>query len=182
MDLAVAVEPLDHVRGPADAAITIVEYGDFECPACAAAESALRQLLAIYPEQVRLVWRHFPLADVHPHAFRAAEAAEAAAAQGRFWGMHHLLIERPARLAPADLERYAGELGLDRAQFRDELESGMHAARVRQHIASGVASHVRGTPGLYVNGRIFDASGGLRPLFAEVVLRLAAIRGVAGAR
>ena len=117
VDLAVPVDPeRDHIRGPSEAPVTLVEYGDFECPYCGQAEPVVRELLADFGD-VRYVWRHLPLTDVHPHAQLAAEAAEAAAAQGDFWGMHDLLLVHQDDLEPHDLARYAGELGLDVERF-----------------------------------------------------------------
>lgn len=168
MDLHAPVTNLDHVRGAAHARITLVEYGDFECPYCAGAEPGLRQLLALHPQTVRLVFRHFPLEGVHPHALVAAEAAEAAGAQGRFWEMHDRLLEHQSQLDRAHLDRHAELLGLDTVRFAAEMNDEVYRQRVREHIAGGVASGVRGTPGLYVNGRMFDLSGGLRPLFEHV--------------
>lgn len=168
MDLHAPVTNLDHVRGAAHARITLVEYGDFQCPYCAGVEPGLRQLLRQHPTSVRLVFRHFPLEGVHPHALCAAEAAEAAGAQGRFWEMHDLLFEHQSHLDRAHLDRYAVELGLDTARFAAEMNDEVYRQRVREHIAGGVASGVRGTPGLYVNGTVFDLSGGLRPLFERV--------------
>jgi len=168
MDLQAPVTKLDHVRGAAHGPITLVEYGDFECPSCAGVEPALRQLLKLHPTGVRLVFRHFPLEDVHPHALCAAEAAEAAGAQGRFWEMHDLLLEHQSHLDRVHLERHAASLALDMARFIAEMDDEVYRQRVREHIAGGVASGVRGTPALYVNGRAFDVSGGIRPLF-EIV-------------
>lgn len=168
MDLQVPVTNLDHVRGPRHAPVTVVEYGDFECPSCAGVEPALRQLLSLHPDSVRLVFRQFPLEGVHPHALVAAEASEAAAAQGRFWEMHDLLLERQAHLDRIHLARYAAELGLELARFEAELNDEVYRQRVREHIEGGAASGVRGTPGLFVNGRRFDSSGGIRPLFDQV--------------
>jgi protein-disulfide isomerase len=171
MDLHEPVTRLDHVRGAERARITLVEYGDFECPYCAGAEPALRQLLALHPSTLRLVFRHFPLEGVHPHALLAAEASEAAGAQGRFWEMHDLLLARQSHLDAAHLREYAAELGLDLARFTAEMDDEVYRQRVREHIAGGNASGVRGTPGLFVNGQAFDVSGGIRPLF-ELVAKL----------
>ncbi len=122
LDLASDVDPVrDHIRGPDDAPVTLVEYGDFECSYCGQAESAIRELLASHGDDVRYVWRHLPLNDVHPSAQLAAEAAEAAAAQGRFWEMYDMLLGHQGELTPKDLARYAGQLGLDTERFREEL-------------------------------------------------------------
>jgi protein-disulfide isomerase len=153
VDLAVPVDPdRDHIRGPADAPVTVVEYGDFECPYCGQAEPAVRELLAGHGD-VRYVWRHLPLNDVHPHAQLAAEAAEAAEAQGAFWPMHDLLLTRQDRLRAPDLVRHAGELGLDTDRFADDLRRHAGAARVADDVDSADLSAVSGTPTFFINGR-----------------------------
>jgi protein-disulfide isomerase len=143
----------DHIRGPEDAPITLVEYGDFECTYCGRAEDVLRKLRSRLGDDVRLVWRHLPLGDLHPHAQLAAEAAEAAAAQGAFWAMHDLLLTHQQALAYADLLRYAERLGLDSASVRTELDSHTHTARVGRDLASAHASGVAGTPTFFINGK-----------------------------
>ncbi len=152
-DLAVPVDPeVDHLRGPADAPVTIVEYGDFECPYCGRAEPVIREFLAEHGD-VGYVWRHLPLTDVHPHAQLAAEASEVAARQGRFWEMHDLLLGHQGELRPRDLLRYAEELGLDAERFRDEMRGHRGAARVARDVDSADLSGVSGTPTFFVNGR-----------------------------
>ncbi|MFY1691644.1 Na+/H+ antiporter NhaA [Plantactinospora sp. WMMB782] len=141
----------DHVRGPADASVTVVEYGDFQCPYCGQAEPAVRELLADL--DLRYVWRHLPLTDVHPQAQLAAEAAEAAAAQGAFWEMHDLLLDHQDRLRTDDLVGYAGRLGLDQAQFQADLMADEHAARVAKDVDSADLSGVSGTPTFFINDR-----------------------------
>lgn len=154
IDLASAVDPdRDHIRGPADAPVTLVEYGDFECPYCGQAEPVLRKLLSEFGDELRFVFRNLPLADVHPRAQLAAEAAEAAAGQGKFWEMHDVLLEHGGALAPPDLVRYAGELGLDVERFRDDLRRRVYAPRVAEDVATADASGVAGTPTFFVNGR-----------------------------
>jgi protein-disulfide isomerase len=133
--------------------VTLVEYGDFECPYCGQAEAAIRELLAAHGDDVRYVWRHLPLNDVHPSAQLASEAAEAAAAQGRFWDMYDILLAHQGELAPRDLVRYAGELGLDVERVRDELRRREYASRVSEDVASADASGVSGTPTFFINGR-----------------------------
>ncbi|HEX6403666.1 MAG TPA: Na+/H+ antiporter NhaA [Pseudonocardiaceae bacterium] len=153
IDLVEPVDPeRDHIRGPAEALVTVVEYGDFECPYCGQAEPVVRELLADFGE-VRYVWRHLPLTDVHPRAQLAAEAAEAAASQGEFWRMHDLLLDRQQDLRPTDLARYAGELGLNVERFRDELRDHTYAARIAEAVESASLSGVSGTPTFFVNGR-----------------------------
>jgi protein-disulfide isomerase len=161
IDLATDVDPeRDHVRGPQDAAVTVVEYGDFQCPYCGQAEPAVRAILG--DADVRFVWRHLPLTDVHPEAELAAQAAEAAADQGRFWEMHDLLLDHQEHLKKLDLLGYAEQLGLDVPRFKNELHSHAHQARVAQDVESADLSGVSGTPTFFVNGRrqygAFDAA------------------------
>ena len=153
VDLVDPVDPeRDHVRGPADAPVTIVEYGDFECPYCGRAEPAVREVLADAGD-VRYVWRHLPLTDVHPNAQRAAEAAEAAARQDAFWPMHDLLLAHQDALRPRDLVRYAGQLGLDVERFTDDLRHHAGAGRIADDVEGADLSAVSGTPTFFVNGR-----------------------------
>jgi len=153
-DLVDEVDPeRDHIRGPRDAPVTLLEYGDFECPYCGQAEQAIRELLVSLGADVRYVWRHLPLNDVHHSAQLAAEAAEAAAAQGRFWEMYDTLLAHGDALLPGDLERYARELGLDATRFTAELRDGVHAERIMRDVASADESGVSGTPTFFVNGR-----------------------------
>ncbi len=152
VDLIPGVDPeRDHCRGPAGASVTVVEYGDFQCPYCGQAEPAVRDLLA--DADLRYVWRHLPLPDVHPQAELAAEAAEAAAAQGRFWEMHDLLLAHQDHLRVTDLIRYAGELGLDAERFHAELTARLHRDRVAEDVDSADLSGVSGTPTFFINGR-----------------------------
>jgi Na+/H+ antiporter NhaA len=168
VDLAEPVDPeRDHVRGPQDAPVTVVEYGDFECPYCGQAEPVIRELLADFGD-VRYVWRHLPLNDVHPHAQQAAEAAEAAAAQGRFWEMHDLLLERQDALRLPDLLRYAGELGLDVDRFEDDLRRRAGAVRIEGDVDSADLSGVSGTPSFFVNGRRHHGAYDVATLSAAV--------------
>ena len=153
VDLAVAVDPeIDHVRGPEEAPVTLLEYGDFECPYCGRAEPVIRELLADSGD-IRYVWRHLPLSDVHTHAQLAAEASEAAHLQGRFWDMHDLLLEHQGELRPRDLLRYADELGLDAERFQDDLRNHRVASRVARDVDSADLSGVSGTPSFFINGR-----------------------------
>src|SRR3954447_767175 len=154
LDLAEDVDPeRDHVRGPDDAPVTLVEYGDYECPYCGRAEAVIRELLDEFGDDLRYVWRHLPLNDVHPNAQNAAEAAEAAAVQGAFWEMHDKLIHNQDQLGAPDPEGHAGELGLDVGRFRDEMQRRVYAARVAEDVSSADASGVGGTPGFFINGR-----------------------------
>ena len=158
----------DHVQGPADARATLVEYGDFECPFCGAAYPELKQVLRELGPKVRFVFRHFPLGEAHPHAPHAAEVAEAAAAQGKFWPMHDLLYQRQAALADEDLVAYASELGLDADRVQRELADHTHAARVREDFLGGVRSGVSGTPRFFINGRPHEEPGDAKTLAAAL--------------
>lgn len=144
---------LDHIRGPEGAPLTLVEYGDFECPFCGKATGVLRELRERFGEEFRYVFRHLPLTDVHPHAELAARAAEAAARQGRFWEMHDVLFAHQGELEIEDLAGYAGELGLDVEEFLRDLDEESIAERVREHVASAEASGARGTPTFFVGER-----------------------------
>ena len=152
------VGPSDHVTGPDDAPVTLVEYGDFECPYCGMAHPIVERAQRELGSHLRFVFRHFPLGEVHPHARLAAQAAEAAAAQGRFWEMHDMLFEHQDALEPDDLAGYAKALGLDTKQFARDLEGGTYANRVRDDFRSGVRSGVNGTPTFFVNGERYDGS------------------------
>ena len=154
--LLLPIRPLDHVHGPEDAAYTLVEYGDYECPNCGRLYVILRDLQRDIASQLRIVFRHYPLSGVHRQAQQAAEAAEAAGAQGKFWEMHTLLFERQQALRPKDLIRYAEELALDMERFRHELKDETHSERVRADFLAGVQNGVYGTPGLFLNGVRYD--------------------------
>ncbi len=153
-DLAEDVDPeRDHVRGPEDAPVTLVEYGDYECPYCGQAEVVIRALLDSFGDDLRYVWRSLPLNDVHPHAQTAAEAAEAAGAQGAFWDMHDKLLDHQDQLTELDLGRYARDLGLDVERFWDDLRGRAQALRVEEDVTSADASGVAGTPTFFINGK-----------------------------
>ena len=143
----------DHIRGADDAPVTLVEYGDYQCPYCGQAEVVIRQLLDSFGDELRYVWRHLPLEDVHPNAQRAAEAAEAASAQGRFWAMHDTLLTHQDELSPRDLRRHAASVGLDVDRFAEDLRTREHAERVADDVRSADASGVTGTPTFFVNGQ-----------------------------
>jgi Na+/H+ antiporter NhaA len=152
-DLAAPVDPdRDHIRGPEESMVTLVEYGDFECPYCGMAEPVVRELLRDYGE-IRYVWRHLPLTDVHPNAQMAAEAAEAAARQGAFWEMHDLLLDHQDALHPRDLVRYADSLGLDTEKFIADLHKHAGRGHVEEDLESADLSNVSGTPTFFVNGK-----------------------------
>src|ERR1700686_1855907 len=143
--LLLPIRPLDHIHGPENAPHTLVEYGDYECPDCGRLYLVLRDLQMDIASRLRIVFRHYPLSGVHRHAQQAAEAAEAAAAQGKFWEMHTLLFERQQDLQTKDLLRYAGELNLDVERFRNELKSEAFSERVRADFRAGVQNGVYGT-------------------------------------
>ena len=169
LDLTAEVDPeYDHIRGPDDAPVTLVEYGDFECPYCGMAEGTIRELLAQHGDDVRYVFRHLPLTDVHPSAQLAAEASEAAAAQGKFWEMYDKLLAHQGELTPRDLARYATELGLDVDRFRNELRTRQYASRVSEDVASADESGVSGTPTFFINGRRHYGVYDLDTLTSEV--------------
>ena len=167
-ELAVPVGSADHILGPEHAAVTVVEYGDFQCPNCKQAAPAVKLLLQRFHGRMRFVYRHFPLEEVHPDALHAALAAETAAAQGKFWPMHDLLFGNQAHLKPPALRRYAEHLELDMVRYDAEMADQLHLRRVREHQESGARSGVRGTPGFFVNQRIEDVSFGMQRLFAAV--------------
>jgi protein-disulfide isomerase len=173
VDLAVSVIPTDHIIGPEHAPVTVVEYGDFECPNCKQAAPAILLLLERFPELVRFVYRHFPLESLHPHALRAAQAAECAGEQGKFWPMHAMLFEHQQYLQGPHLRQYAQRLELDIARYDAEMRDEIYLQRVREQMESGRRSHLKSTPGFFVNGIIVDVSFGLHALFeaAEAVLK-----------
>jgi protein-disulfide isomerase len=169
LDLAVDVDSArDHIRGPREAIVTVVEYGDFECPYCGQAEATIRELLASFDTDLRYVWRHLPLNDVHTHAQLAAEAAEAAAAQGRFWDFYDLLFADQSRLTTRELIERAETLGLDVERFTGELRRHAHAARIAEDVASADESGVSGTPTFFINGRRYQGAYDVETLTAAV--------------
>ena len=158
----------DHVSGPSDAALTLVEYGDFECPNCAQAYPAVKMLLGRFEHRMRFVFRHFPLLGVHPHAQLAAEAAEAAGAQHKFWPMYDLLSQHPSHLKAKDLRDYAGRIELDLERYDYEMGDQVYRQRVNEHVEGGERSGVRSTPTFFLDGAVVDVSFGLAHL-AEAV-------------
>lgn len=156
--LTPAVGPDDHVAGPDDAPVTLVEYGDFECSYCGMAYPIVRELRRTLGDGLRFVFRNFPIRESHPHAQHAAEAAEAAAGQGAFWAMHDQLYEHQHALADDALVGYAGAIGIDAERVARELADGTHTRRVRDHFRSGVRSGVNGTPTFFVNGERYDGT------------------------
>jgi protein-disulfide isomerase len=161
-------EDRDHIQGPTEAAVTLVEYGDYECPYCGAAYPIVKEVQSRMGERLRFVFRNFPITTSHPHAEQAAETAEAAATQGRFWQMHDLLYENQRRLRVPDLRDYAERLALDVERFDRELTEHAHAARVREDFMSGVRSGVNGTPTFYINGARHDDSYDIDTMLAAL--------------
>lgn len=162
--LRVPVTGRDHQRGSARASVTLVEYGDYQCPFCGRAFWVLRGLEDRFCNDLRLVHRHFPLTELHPLALIAAEAAEAASDQGRFWDMHATLYQNQPNLEPEDLVRHAGRLGLDVGALSEDLVSLRHRGRIRDDLMGGVRSGVNGTPSLFINGELFDGPAEVIPL------------------
>jgi protein-disulfide isomerase len=154
--LRIPVGPLDHVEGSAGASLMLVEYGDYECGYCGSAAPVLKQVQQRLGSRLRFVFRHFPLIEMHPHAMQAAETAEAAGAQGKFWEMHDLLFAHQGALGPRQLLAYAGQLGLDLARVRDDLETHVHRARIEADISGGARSGVNGTPTLFLGAERFE--------------------------
>jgi protein-disulfide isomerase len=172
-DLMVPVDPgRDHIRGPEKSAVTVVEYGDFECPYCGQAEPAVRELLRDFGD-VRYVWRHLPLPDVHPEAQLAAEAAEAAGRQGKFWEMHDRLFDHQDALRPRDLIGHAAALGLDTGRFAADLRKHAGAAHVSEDVESADLSNVSGTPSFFVNGMRHYGAYDIQSLSKAVKLAMA---------
>ncbi len=167
--LAVDVGAGDHVLGSRDAPVTLVQYADFECPFCGRAFPELKTVLHDLERRVRFVFRHFPVIEEHPHAESAAEVAEAAGAQGKFWEMHDLLFRRQTALDEDHLLAYARELGLDAERVASELERQVHRARVLEDIQSGLRSGVSGTPMFFINGRRHEEPGDARTLRAALL-------------
>jgi len=166
--LAVAPEPTDHLQGSEHAPVTLLEYGDFECPNCKVAVQTPKLLLDRFPNRIRFIFRHFPLQDAHPHALMAAEVSETAAAQGKFWEMHDLLFENQAHLKHRDLYRYASEIGLDLARYTAEMDDHIYLQKVREHVDGGRRSHIRATPTFFLDGVVQDTSYGMQSLHDAV--------------
>lgn len=161
-------EAIDHIQGPAAAPVTVIEYGDFECPACFQAYTSLKVMRAHFGPQLRFVFRHYPLRELHPHAELAAEAAEAAGAQSQFWPMYELLFSHQQLLKDKHLFDYAVQLGLDLPRFRNELADHVYLQRVQENIQGGVHLGLRSTPAFYVNGVFADVSFGFEHLHQAI--------------
>lgn len=171
--LSPPVSERDHAAGPDDAPVTLVEYGDYECPYCGMASPIVKTAQSTLGNQLRFVFRHFPLGEIHTHARLAAQAAEAAGTQGRFWEMHGTLFEHQDALEPEDLVGYAKSIGLDIEQFTRDLEAGTFEKRVRDDFRSGARSGVNGTPTFFINGERYNGSWANEEAF------IAALRGAA---
>jgi len=168
------IRPVDHLFGsPSD--IIVVEYGDFECPACARAYPEVKRLQKEFEGNIGFVFRHFPHPDIHPHSMMAAEAAEAADAQGKFWAMHDVLFQNVQRLNNADLRRYAESIGLNMSRYDAEMCDHIYLQRVQEHLVSGRASRVKATPVFFVNDKKINIQSGFANVFhvveAEIMIR-----------
>jgi protein-disulfide isomerase len=166
--LKVSLSPHDHALGPPDARLVLIEYGDFQCPFCATAYQNLKTIRAALPDDLLLVFRHFPLTEIHEYAFLGALSAEAAGIQGKFWEMHDRLFESQELLSPDGVEQLAVEIGLDLAEFRRELKLETLMSHIRQDFMGGVRSGVTGTPSLFLNGHTFAGPLDVE-LFEELV-------------
>ncbi len=168
---AVAIAALaaaDHMLGDPNASLTLLEYGGYECPACIQAEPLTQHLVDAFGKRMRFVFRHFPLVEVHPQAELAAEAAEAAAAQGQFWAMHHLLFTQPQQLGLSALASHAQSIGLDMNRFNAEMADRIYTQRIQEHRRAGERRGVRATPAFFLNGTPVDVSFGFEKLEAAV--------------
>jgi protein-disulfide isomerase len=168
LDLTTPITENDHARGNPDAPITLVEYGDYECPDCLNTEPIVKKLRERFGPRLRVVFRHFPRNSIHPHASAAAEAAEAAGAQGKFWEMHETLFAHQHKLAELDLTHLALLLGLDVYRFQRDSESRTFPKRVREHYDSGVASGVTGTPTFFINGCRYEGRNDFESLVKAI--------------
>ena len=158
----------DHIRGVATAPISMLEYGDYECPFCAEVQPIVLEIQERLADDLCFAFRHFPLTTVHPHSEHAAEAAEAAGAQGSFWKMHEMLFQNQQALEDEDLVQYASLLGLDEVRLMREVETGAYATRVRDDFKSGVRAGVNGTPAFFINGERYDGARGLEEMLAAL--------------
>lgn len=172
--VAAPIDSADHQLGSPSARVTVVEYGDFECPSCEQAYHAVKLLLSHFGADLRFVFRHFPLRDAHPHAELAAEAAEAGGAQQRFWEVHNLLFENSLHLDARSLIRYAEQAQLDLRRFDYEMGHHVHLPRVQEHIDGGARCGVRSTPAFFVNGVVCDVSFGFEKLRTTIVAAICA--------
>ncbi|HXQ38968.1 MAG TPA: thioredoxin domain-containing protein, partial [Anaerolineales bacterium] len=159
MKLPIPVNEHDHAIGPTDASIIVVNYGDYECPDCHRRHRAVQRVIDELLSSVRFVYRHFPLVKTHPNALRAAEAAEAAAAQNKFWEMHRLLYDRPDKLSLHDLRKYAHKIGLDIDRFDREMDSGTYRDQILKDFYNSLNYGISGTPTTFINGELYAMSG-----------------------
>lgn len=157
--LPIPINEADHAVGPPDAKVTLVEYGDYECGDCRKMNRAMFRMAQRLATQVRFVYRHFPLFDVHPHALRSAEASEAAAAQNKFWEMHKLLFKNPDKLSDKDLRHYAGKIGLDLKRYDDEMTANIYADKIREGREASIIKGISGAPTFYLNGELSALTG-----------------------
>ena len=155
-ELVIPIGKQDHVAGPDSAPVTLVEYGDFECPHCGRAEPIVQGIRRRLGDQLRFVFRHFPLAEAHPHAQSAAEASESAGSQGKFWEMHDIIFRNQIALEREDLLEYAAEIGIDPKRVEQDLADGVYHRKVRDDFRGGIRSGVNGTPTFFINGIRFD--------------------------
>jgi protein-disulfide isomerase len=167
--LAVPISRRDHSQGPSKATVTLLEYGDYECPYCGTAHQVVRALQKTLGDRMRFVFRNFPLTNIHPHAEHAAEVAEAAGAKGRFWEMHDTLYENQDALEDDDLAEYVAAIGLDPRELMPEVISGAHQASIRKESMGGVQSGVNGTPTFFINNLRYDGPDDYEGLLAELV-------------
>jgi formate-nitrite transporter family protein len=156
MSLTPPVRASDHVQGSASAPVTLVEYGDYECPYCGRVYPVIKQLQQHFGEDLRFVYRNFPLTQIHPHAEHAAEAAEAASEQGKFWPMHDIMYEHQGALTDSDLVTYASTIGIDSRVVPEAWAQHTYRGRVKEDVQSGLASGVQGTPTFFINGEPYD--------------------------
>ncbi len=157
-DLTVPVSERDHSQGPVDAAVTLVQYGDYQCPYTRQSTTGVRAIQQQLGDKLRFVFRNFPLIQIHPHALHSAEAAEAADAQGKFWEMHDYIFHHQHTLEDADLQRFAEAVGLDVARYAQDMAAHTHLARIEEDVEGGEESGVEGTPTFYINGVRHDGS------------------------
>jgi protein-disulfide isomerase len=172
--LSMPVYPTDHVLGPASAKVTVIEYADFECPYCHLAQGAVKIMLNTYKNRIRFVFRHFPLVALHPNAELAAEAAEAAGAQNKFWLMHDLLFEHQHKLKINALRQYAAMLELDLARYDYDISDHVYLQRVREHRDGALKNHIRSMPAFFVNAELQDVTFGMDRLMAAIDAKLRA--------
>jgi len=176
MSLHPPVTEHDHTAGPDEAPVTLVEYGDYECPYCGMAYPIVKEIQRKFGDQLRFVFRNFPLKEAHPHALHAAEAAESAGAQGKFWEMHDAIFEHQHALEDKDLVAYAEAIGIDPDRVADDLSNGTYVKRVREDFRSGVRSGVNGTPTFFINGERYNGPWADPVQFARALQDAALVR------